>query len=302
MSIRVGRHPRRRHDGRADRAALRQRRRAVAAARRDARRRAPGPGAGAAAQARPAVHARHAGALVTHRRLRRRPGRGWPTSTGSSRPWSNGSTSSATCWPASAPHCRRGRRSSAPTRRASRSAASPRAGRPSCRRALARHALLQPAALSAAARGDPDRRHRPGAWSPRWSALADRVLGKGVVVAKDTPNFIGNHLALHGVAAMLRAVEAGRFTIDEVDAITGRAIGRPALGHLPHDGHRRARRAGPRDAQPRGAAARPRAIARGSRRRRCCSGLIDRARWREGGQGLLRAAQGRGRARRRCSR
>ena len=59
------------------------------------------------------------------------------------------------------------------------------------------------------------------------AAFGDRVLGKGVVVAKDAPNFIGNHLALHGVAAMLRAVEAGRFTIDEVDAITGSAIGRP---------------------------------------------------------------------------
>ena len=59
------------------------------------------------------------------------------------------------------------------------------------------------------------------------AAFGDRVLGKGVVVAKDTPNFIGNHLALHGVAAMLRAVESGRVTIDEVDAITGSAIGRP---------------------------------------------------------------------------
>jgi 3-hydroxyacyl-CoA dehydrogenase len=60
------------------------------------------------------------------------------------------------------------------------------------------------------------------------AAFGDRVLGKGVVVAKDTPNFIGNHLALHGVAAILRAVESGRYTIDEVDAITGKAIGRPA--------------------------------------------------------------------------
>ena len=59
------------------------------------------------------------------------------------------------------------------------------------------------------------------------AAFGDRVLGKGVVVAKDTPNFIANHLALHGVTAMLRAVEAGRYTIDEVDAITGSAIGRP---------------------------------------------------------------------------
>jgi 3-hydroxyacyl-CoA dehydrogenase len=58
--------------------------------------------------------------------------------------------------------------------------------------------------------------------------FCDRVLGKGVVLARDTPNFIGNHLALHGVVSMLRAVESGRYTIDEVDAITGRAIGRPA--------------------------------------------------------------------------
>ena len=60
------------------------------------------------------------------------------------------------------------------------------------------------------------------------AAFGDHVLGKGVVVARDTPNFIANHLALHGVAAMLRAVESGRYSIDEVDAISGRAIGRPA--------------------------------------------------------------------------
>ena len=59
------------------------------------------------------------------------------------------------------------------------------------------------------------------------AAFGDQVLGKGVVVAKDTPNFIANHLALHGVTAMLRTVEAGRYTIDEVDAMTGSAIGRP---------------------------------------------------------------------------
>lgn len=62
----------------------------------------------------------------------------------------------------------------------------------------------------------------------RMAAFGDRVLGKGVVVARDTPNFIANHLGLHGVAAILRAVDAGRYSIDEVDAITGVAIGRPA--------------------------------------------------------------------------
>ena len=58
-------------------------------------------------------------------------------------------------------------------------------------------------------------------------AFADHHLGKGVVVAKDTPNFIGNHIALYGVVRTLEAVASGRYTIEEVDAITGPALGRP---------------------------------------------------------------------------
>jgi 3-hydroxyacyl-CoA dehydrogenase len=57
--------------------------------------------------------------------------------------------------------------------------------------------------------------------------FADLRLGKGVVVAKDTPNFIANHVALFGVLRMIEAVESGRYTVAEVDAITGPAIGRP---------------------------------------------------------------------------
>jgi 3-hydroxyacyl-CoA dehydrogenase len=59
------------------------------------------------------------------------------------------------------------------------------------------------------------------------SAFADHHLGKGVVVAKDTPNFIGNHIALYGVVRTLDAIAGGRYTIEEVDAITGPALGRP---------------------------------------------------------------------------
>ena len=59
------------------------------------------------------------------------------------------------------------------------------------------------------------------------SAFADHHLGKGVVIAKDTPNFIGNHLALAGVVPLLSLVAAGAYTIDEIDAMTGPAIGRP---------------------------------------------------------------------------
>jgi 3-hydroxyacyl-CoA dehydrogenase len=58
--------------------------------------------------------------------------------------------------------------------------------------------------------------------------VGDLLLGKGVVAAKDTPNFIGNHIGLYGVAVMLQALTSGRYTIEEIDAITGPAIGRPS--------------------------------------------------------------------------
>ena len=57
--------------------------------------------------------------------------------------------------------------------------------------------------------------------------VGDHILGKGVVVAKDTPNFIGNHIALYGVARTLEALATGKYTIEEIDAITGPALGRP---------------------------------------------------------------------------
>jgi 3-hydroxyacyl-CoA dehydrogenase len=57
--------------------------------------------------------------------------------------------------------------------------------------------------------------------------FADRRLGKGVVVAKDTPNFIANHIGLYGVMQIFRALAGGDYTIEEIDAMTGPAIGRP---------------------------------------------------------------------------
>jgi 3-hydroxyacyl-CoA dehydrogenase len=59
------------------------------------------------------------------------------------------------------------------------------------------------------------------------TAFADHHLGKGVVIAKDSPNFIGNHIALYGVVQILKQLESGAYTIEEVDAITGPALGRP---------------------------------------------------------------------------
>ena len=57
--------------------------------------------------------------------------------------------------------------------------------------------------------------------------FGEHTLGKGVVVAKDTPNFIGNHIALYGVARTLDVLASGQYTIEEIDAITGPALGRP---------------------------------------------------------------------------
>jgi len=61
----------------------------------------------------------------------------------------------------------------------------------------------------------------------RVSSFADHRLGKGVVIAKDSPNFIANHIGVYGVMQVLRALESGQYTIEEIDAITGPALGRP---------------------------------------------------------------------------
>jgi 3-hydroxyacyl-CoA dehydrogenase len=61
----------------------------------------------------------------------------------------------------------------------------------------------------------------------RVSRFADLNLGKGVVVAKDTPNFIANRIGLFGMFAVVRALESGGHTVEEIDAMTGPALGRP---------------------------------------------------------------------------
>ena len=52
-------------------------------------------------------------------------------------------------------------------------------------------------------------------------------LGKGVVIAKDTPNFIANRLGFAGGAFGLDYILEHGYTVEEVDAITGPIIGRP---------------------------------------------------------------------------
>ncbi|MBT2758315.1 enoyl-CoA hydratase/isomerase family protein [Mesobacillus foraminis] len=52
-------------------------------------------------------------------------------------------------------------------------------------------------------------------------------LGKGVVEAKDTPNFIGNRIGTFGLLITVREMLKGSYSIGEVDSITGPLIGRP---------------------------------------------------------------------------
>jgi 3-hydroxyacyl-CoA dehydrogenase len=59
------------------------------------------------------------------------------------------------------------------------------------------------------------------------SDFGERILGKGIVRAKDTPNFVGNRIGVQGmVKAMQLMIEDG-LTIPEVDALFGPPMGRP---------------------------------------------------------------------------
>ena len=57
--------------------------------------------------------------------------------------------------------------------------------------------------------------------------ICDVRLGKGVVVAKDTPNFIANRIGTFSILNALRVMQTLEMTVEEVDACTGPAIGWP---------------------------------------------------------------------------
>jgi 3-hydroxyacyl-CoA dehydrogenase len=64
----------------------------------------------------------------------------------------------------------------------------------------------------------------------RMADAGERILGKGVVYAKDTPNFIGNRVGAFSGAITMRTMIEDGYRIEEVDQITGPAIGRPKMG------------------------------------------------------------------------
>src|SRR4030066_258974 len=63
----------------------------------------------------------------------------------------------------------------------------------------------------------------------RMADVGEKILGKGVVYAKDTPSFIANRIGTFSISTVLRTAIEDGYRIEEVDQITGPAIGRPKL-------------------------------------------------------------------------
>ena len=280
--------PWRRHHGRADRAALRQRRHPVAAARPHRRAGARRPREGAQAQAGSAVHARCVPA-DHRRRLRHAPRSHRRLPTGSSRPSSSASTSSSSCSRGSTQKRKPGSIVSSNTSGIPIAALAEGRSDDFRRHWLGTHFFNPPRYLRLL-EIIPDRGDRSGRGGGD-HALGDHLLGKGVVVAKDTPNFIANHIGLYGVARTLDVLRTGQIH-DRRDRRHHRPRPRTTRQrHLPDDGHCRHRRAGARDAQPERTTA-GRGRSRGVRRSSAHRGHAHaRVSWREDRQGLLPAAQ-----------
>src|SRR5699024_6273781 len=62
--------------------------------------------------------------------------------------------------------------------------------------------------------------------------FGENILGKGVVEAKDTPNFIGNRIGTYGLLVTVREMLKRGYSVGEVDSVTGPAIGRPKSATL----------------------------------------------------------------------
>ena len=62
----------------------------------------------------------------------------------------------------------------------------------------------------------------------RMASFAEDVLGKGIVWAKDTPNFIANRIGTYAMMRCLKEMDEQGASIETIDAIFGRPLGRPA--------------------------------------------------------------------------
>ncbi len=60
--------------------------------------------------------------------------------------------------------------------------------------------------------------------------FGERILGKGIVWAKDTPNFVGNRIGVQGMVKVMQLMLEEGISIAEVDALFGPAMGRPRTG------------------------------------------------------------------------
>jgi 3-hydroxyacyl-CoA dehydrogenase len=60
-----------------------------------------------------------------------------------------------------------------------------------------------------------------------FTLFGERVLGKGIVFCKDTPNFIGNRIGVLSMLYTMKTMIEGGYTIEEVDQMTGPATGKP---------------------------------------------------------------------------
>ena len=59
------------------------------------------------------------------------------------------------------------------------------------------------------------------------AVFLEETLGKGVVYANDTPNFIANRIGVYGMMVTLDEARKKKLSIEDVDALTGTLIGRP---------------------------------------------------------------------------
>jgi 3-hydroxyacyl-CoA dehydrogenase len=57
--------------------------------------------------------------------------------------------------------------------------------------------------------------------------FGQKYLGKGVVAAKDTPNFVANRIGMYVTLLGLKALTERGYTIEEIDTLTGPLVGRP---------------------------------------------------------------------------